>query len=165
MVRASDRSREQVAAGLSRAAVQGLLSLDTLTLRLQRAFAARDIDQLDVLIADLPLRNRPVSALLRTAWRWLIRAPELEPPAPALRVPPDTDVIVLGRHWACDIWFRERAISRRHVQLRRREDGWDILDLESTNGTYLNGRRIGAGHAYPGDELQLADRRFVLPQP
>jgi FHA domain/DUF1707 SHOCT-like domain len=164
MVRASDRSREQVAAGLSRAAVQGLLSLDTLTLRLQGAFTARDVDQLDVLVADLPLRNRPVSTLLRTAWRRLKRAPEIEPPAPVLRVPTDADVIVLGRHWACDVWFRERAISRRHVQLRRRADGWDVLDLASTNGTFLNGRRIYSGHAYAGDELQVADRRFVLPR-
>ena len=163
-MRASDRSREQVASGLSRAAAQGLLSLDTLAFRLEGTFAARDVDQLDVLVADLPLRHRPLSAVLRSAWRRVTGEP-VTAGASVLDLPPDAGIVVLGRHPACDVRLRNRAISRRHVQLRRREDGWDVLDLASTNGTYLNRRRIGSGFAYPGDELQLADRRFVLPQP
>jgi hypothetical protein len=164
-VRASDRIRVQVATQLSHAAGEGLLSIDTLRFRLDRAFAVRDVDGLDALIDDLPYRGRPISSLLRTLRRWLMDERTVaRPPVPTLSVPPDAEPVLLGRGSACDVRFRNHAISRQHAQLRRCEDRWYVLDLGSTNGTHLNGRQVDAAFAYPGDELCLADVRVVLPQ-
>jgi len=72
-------------------------------------------------------------------------------------------MFVIGRSRDCDLAIDDRAISRHHARLRRTAEGWDVLDLGSTNGTWLNGRRVSNAVGLPGDELELADRRFVLP--
>jgi hypothetical protein len=158
-VRASDRSRHRTTLALSRAAGEGFISLDTLSLRLDAAFAARDVERLDALVADLPWYRRPPSAIVRAAWEWLAGAP-----APRqLVIPAHTELVVLGRHPDCDIAIADDAVSRHHARLRRTPEGWDVLDLGSTNGTWLNGRRITSAVAQPGDELSLADYVMRLP--
>jgi pSer/pThr/pTyr-binding forkhead associated (FHA) protein len=159
-VRASDRSRDRTSAALARAAGDGFLSLDTMSLRVDAALAARDVDDLDALVSDLPWYRQPPASVLRAIWRWLT-----EPAQPAARlvVPAESQMFVIGRSSDCDLSLDDRAISRHHARLRRTIEGWDVLDLGSTNGTWLNGRRITSAVALPGDELELADRRFVLP--
>jgi hypothetical protein len=159
-VRASDRSRDRTSAALARAAGDGFLSLDTLSLRLDAALAARDVDNLDALVADLPWYRQPPGALLRAVWRWLTEPAD---PPTRLVVPAEAEMLVIGRSADCDLAIDDRAISRHHARIRRTIEGWDVLDLGSTNGTWLNGRRITSAVGLPGDELELADRRFVLP--
>jgi hypothetical protein len=164
-VRASDRDRERAASTLARAAGQGRLSLDTLSGRLDGALVARDVAALDTLTSDLPWWQRPPGALLRTAWRWLtVAEPEVGAPAQELAVDLDAAVVVVGRSSGCDIRLGDRMVSRRHAQLRRTEQGWHVIDLLSTNGTYLNGRRISSADALPGDELAFADVVVTLPR-
>jgi FHA domain/Domain of unknown function (DUF1707) len=159
-VRASDRTRERATAALTRAAGEGFLSVETLSMRLDAAFGARDVDRLDALVADLPWYRRPPAAIVRAVWRWLTAIDD----APALLVvPAATEAVVLGRSPNCDVPFGDRDVSRHHVRLRRTPDGWDVLDLGSTNGTWLNGRRVERALAQPGDELALAGRRVLLP--
>ena len=160
VVRASDRNRDRTSAALARAAGDGLLSVETLSWRLDEAFAARDVDRLDALVADLPWHRRPPRALGRALWRWLTDPPDR---VDRLAVPASTEMVVLGRHPDCDVPLADEAVSRHHVRLRRTPEGWDILDLGSTNGTWLNGRRITRAAGRPGDVLGLAGRRFVLP--
>ena len=159
-MRASDRSRDRTSGALARAAGDGFLSLDTLSLRLDAALAARDIDNLDALVADLPWYRRPPGAVLRAVWHWLVEPAE---PPTRLAVPAEAETLTIGRSSDCDLAIDDRAVSRHHARLRRTIEGWDVLDLGSTNGTWLNGRRITSAVALPGDELDLADRRFVLP--
>jgi len=50
--------------------------------------------------------------------------------------------------------FNDSNVSREHAQMRRTSDGWKILDLGSTNGTKVNGRKIDAEQLLVnGDEL------------
>jgi hypothetical protein len=161
-VRASDRTRDRTTAALARAAGEGFLSVDTLSLRLDAAFLARDVDRLDELVADLPWYRRPPASVLRAFWSRL--AEPTDPPA-QLVVPAATEAIVIGRSPDCDIPLGHRSVSRHHARLRRTTEGWDVLDLGSTNGTWLNGRRIIRAVGQPGDELVLAGQRFVLPEP
>jgi FHA domain-containing protein/uncharacterized protein DUF1707 len=159
-VRASDRTRHRTTSALARAAGEGFLSIDTLSLRLDAALTARDVDRLDALVSDLPWYRQPPGAVLRAVWHRLTEPDE--PPA-RLALPAQQRKFVIGRGADCDVLVHDRAISRHHARIRRTVEGWDVLDLGSTNGTWLNGRRIRSAIAQPGDELELADRRFLLP--
>lgn len=51
------------------------------------------------------------------------------------------------------------GLSRRHAMIRRREDGYEIIDLSSTNGTWLNDERLVPYTPYPlpsGSRLRLS---------
>ncbi|MBB6628745.1 FHA domain-containing protein [Nocardioides sp. KIGAM211] len=52
------------------------------------------------------------------------------------------DVVVLGRDLSCDVVLGAEDVSRRHAELRRTGDDWCVVDLASTNGTWLEGRRV-----------------------
>lgn len=66
--------------------------------------------------------------------------------------------LVIGRHPACDVVMTDLTVSRRHARLIFRDGGWILQDLESTNGTVLNGQRVGRCRLRPGDELALGDQ-------
>ncbi len=57
------------------------------------------------------------------------------------------------------------GVSRRHVLLRRKEDGYEMLDLGSVNGTWLNGERLVSHTSYPlpsGSQLRLGRMRLLV---
>ena len=62
-----------------------------------------------------------------------------------------------------------RGISRRHAVIQRTEHGYEILDLGSSNGTWLNDERLAPHEYYPlasGSHLRLGSMRlFVLYHP
>jgi hypothetical protein len=161
-MRASDRARDQTAANLSRAAAQGQLSIDTLTWRLERTFQANDVGTLDALVGDLPWSMRTFATLLRDLRRWVAGVRAGDAPPPPLELP-EADLVVIGRASSCEVRLADPSVSRRHAQLRRRGAEWRVIDLLSTNGTYLNGRRVSSAVALPGDELAFGAQRFYLP--
>jgi len=71
---------------------------------------------------------------------------------------------VLGRSEGCDILLPEEdaATSRRHAMLERDSGGnWNIIDLKSTNGTFVNDRQIDGPHSLRhGDTIRIG--RSVL---
>ena len=54
------------------------------------------------------------------------------------------DAVVLGRSTEADIVLEDPYASEFHMRLVRQDDGIVLHDLGSTNGTYLNGRRVGS---------------------
>ena len=61
----------------------------------------------------------------------------------ALRFPRGSgDQFSIGRDASCDLAIADVTVSRRHAQLERSADGWLLIDLESTNGTRINGWRV-----------------------
>ena len=52
---------------------------------------------------------------------------------------------VIGRSEDCDLVVQESAVSSRHCRLTHKADGFTVEDLNSTNGTFVNGARIEAG--------------------
>lgn len=65
-------------------------------------------------------------------------------PQPDQRVPLNHDVITLGRAPGNDIVVPNEEVSRYHARLTRQGDQWVLQDLESRNGTFVNGQRITA---------------------
>lgn len=58
-----------------------------------------------------------------------------------------------------------RGVSRRHVAIKRTEQGYQILDLGSVNGTWLNNERLTPHKLYPlasGSHLRLGSMRFYV---
>lgn len=66
---------------------------------------------------------------------------------------------VLGRSSHCDLRLDDRAdalVSGRHARLYAQDGRWMIEDLQSKNGTFVNGARLAAAHAIePDDEIGL----------
>ena len=60
----------------------------------------------------------------------------------------------IGRSKSAECVLRDPNVSRRHAELRRAESGdWQIVDLGSTNGVKVNGRRVPSTRLSPGDEV------------
>jgi DNA-binding winged helix-turn-helix (wHTH) protein len=76
---------------------------------------------------------------------------------PAQQWPMTKDDIVIGRGEECDIVLAERQISRQHIRIYRQGDGYIIQDLESKNGTWVNGQQLkGERELRDGDEVHVA---------
>ena len=78
------------------------------------------------------------------------------------RYPIDQPVVVLGRAPGCDITLDDRNVSRRHAEVRRRGPVVVLVDLESTNGTIVNGRRIREHPLADGDHITLGNSRLTF---
>src|SRR6266403_876507 len=50
-----------------------------------------------------------------------------------------------GRLATLEIVLDDSSVSRRHAEIRPTNAGWRVKDLGSTNGTFINGTRLGAG--------------------
>ncbi|MDR7098079.1 pSer/pThr/pTyr-binding forkhead associated (FHA) protein [Lysobacter niabensis] len=70
--------------------------------------------------------------------------------------------VTIGRSPECDIHINDLGLSRVHARLIPGEDGVTIEDLNSTNGTSLNDRRVIRERARMGDEIGFDKLRFRL---
>lgn len=61
----------------------------------------------------------------------------------------------IGRNRDNAIVLPDPHVSGVHAVLQRTETGWWIEDLGSTNGTWINGRRVNASILLPEDELRI----------
>ena len=71
-------------------------------------------------------------------------------------IPIDQDVLVFGKSSAVDVNIDNTYVSRRQFQIRCQDDVFFITDLGSTNGTFLNGKRLD-----PQREQRLRDRDLI----
>jgi Inner membrane component of T3SS, cytoplasmic domain/zinc-ribbon domain len=70
----------------------------------------------------------------------------------------------VGRHPDSEIFLDDITVSRRHVVLDRTPAGYQLRDVGSLNGTYVNRERVDEANLRHGDELQVGRYRlsFVL---
>jgi hypothetical protein len=151
-MRASDSDRDRAVSLLRARCMEGYLSIETFEHRLGLALGARTAGQLRALVADIARVRRP--------WlRW--RARGRRAPVAAIALPP-AGTVVVGRSRGCDVVVGEPTVSRRHLELRAVDGAWVAVDLGSTNGTWLMGRRVGRARVVAGDELTLGDCVVLL---
>ena len=112
-----------------------------------------------VLLRDLRSAARePVTAL----GRLIVVASEIEEPSIGAAFPLDA-VATLGRDVNNTIVVDDPFASTEHAVLSFRGRAWYLEDLDSTNGTYLNGAPIdGLAAVAFGDEIQIGRVRFRL---
>ena len=66
------------------------------------------------------------------------------------------DEATLGRGQGCQVQIAEPMVSQLHARLFRNDKGLHVEDLGSTNGTYLNGRKVGGpAKLKKGDRLRV----------
>jgi Protein of unknown function (DUF3662)/FHA domain len=63
--------------------------------------------------------------------------------------------VVVGRSREADIVLQDPNVSRRHAELRRGDEGWQVVDLGSTNGIKVNGRRVDSQQLSAGDQITI----------
>lgn len=63
--------------------------------------------------------------------------------------------MTIGRSRDCEIVIEDANVSRRHAELRKTIEGWMVVDLGSTNGVKVNGRRVHEEVLRPGDKITL----------
>ncbi len=70
----------------------------------------------------------------------------------------DSDVVIIGREvGVADLMLPERQVSRRHAKIERTPEGFVLTDLNSKNGTFLNGKPVKEPRLLQdGDEIQIA---------
>jgi adenylate cyclase len=78
-------------------------------------------------------------------------------------IPLKKDDLLVGRRESCDICLRFANVSAHHCQLTCRGGYWYVKDLNSRNGTKVNGRRVTQKRIDPGDTISVAkhDYEFV----
>jgi two-component system response regulator GlrR len=70
------------------------------------------------------------------------------------------DTMTIGTDPTCDLQLGCRAVSRFHCELEIGKDGGVIRDLDSTNGTRVDGTRIVAGYLRRGAEVEIGRNRL-----
>lgn len=79
--------------------------------------------------------------------------------------PLEADEIIIGRGEENEIVLNIAEVSRTHAVLTKAEEGFMIKDLGSTNGTYVDKKKIGGKYLLkPGDTVMLGDAIYMTYQ-
>ena len=75
-----------------------------------------------------------------------------------------SDETLIGRNPTTDITLLDEGISREHAIVLRDDSthGYVIEDLQSTNGTKVNGKRVRSAELHPGDAIEIGHTRFLF---
>ncbi len=73
------------------------------------------------------------------------------------------DETIVGRRADCDLRIESAAVSRRHCLIRIQPSSVSVEDLDSINGTFVNGTKVkGKQLLKPGDKLQIGPLKFTV---
>jgi hypothetical protein len=78
------------------------------------------------------------------------------------RVRLGADPLVIGRLEDCPITVADPKVSRNHAELRREREGIRIVDLGSTNGTFVNGEAVREAYLDDGDRIDIGPATLVF---
>ena len=84
---------------------------------------------------------------------WTLRSAEPEG-ALTFRLSPGA-IKTVGRAARADFIVDVALVSRLHCRITARADTLEVVDLKSTNGTYVNGRRVDRAALKSGDRLRI----------
>ncbi|MBN1944538.1 MAG: sigma 54-interacting transcriptional regulator [Bradymonadales bacterium] len=95
---------------------------------------------------------------------WSVRLVIYPPGGPARAMVFDGVRLDVGRDPTCGLCLEDRRVSGCHARLRRRRDAGtlEIEDQSSTNGSFVNGRRVTSAILEEGDVVRLGDTLLVL---
>ena len=71
-------------------------------------------------------------------------------------------VVRLGRDTSNPIQLCDTEVSRRHAELREENGGYVVVDLESSNGTFVNNQRVAQQALANGDRVLLGKTMMIF---
>lgn len=74
----------------------------------------------------------------------------------------DQPTTTAGRHPESDIFLDDVTVSRRHAEFRINEGEFEVVDVGSLNGTYVNREPRNSQVLQTGDEIQIGKFRLVF---
>ena len=74
----------------------------------------------------------------------------------------DQPTTTAGRHPDSDIFLDDVTVSRRHAEFRKNDDQFEVVDVGSLNGTYVNREPKNSSELSNGDEIQIGKVRLVF---
>jgi hypothetical protein len=78
-------------------------------------------------------------------------------------IPLSTSAVLIGRSPSCTLVLDDDYSSSRHARIFPQNGAWFVEDLGSTNGTYLEGRRLEAPvRVQPGEQVRIGQTTMVL---
>ncbi|OFN78484.1 oxoglutarate dehydrogenase inhibitor [Corynebacterium sp. HMSC070E08] len=77
----------------------------------------------------------------------------------------DQPTTTAGRHPEADIFLDDVTVSRRHAEFRAKDGQFEVVDVGSLNGTYVNREPRNAQVLEVGDEIQIGKFRLVFIAP
>ncbi|MGE5123299.1 MAG: FHA domain-containing protein, partial [Acidobacteriaceae bacterium] len=75
---------------------------------------------------------------------------------------PDIHTLIIGRADECDIRLDHPEVSRQHARIQQLDRKYWLADLNSTNGTYVNGKQIKQTELKEGDLIQIAHYLLIF---
>jgi pSer/pThr/pTyr-binding forkhead associated (FHA) protein len=85
---------------------------------------------------------------------WILETDESVPDRTTFRIPSGS-VKTIGRSTGAEFKLDAPLVSRLHCQLSATDKALQVKDLDSTNGTFVNARRITFAKLQPGDRLTV----------
>ena len=155
--RVSERVRNRAVVRLQRCYAREQMGTDTFERCLEVALAAdspRAVRQ--------SMKGVAPPSLLERVRGWTPRPTVVSSSSGLLAALVGRSPAILGRSRACDLVLVDDSVSRRHAMVVRDGDRIVLRDLGSTNGTFLNGRRIARAEVHPGDRVRLGELDLVL---
>jgi pSer/pThr/pTyr-binding forkhead associated (FHA) protein len=92
---------------------------------------------------------------------WILEADGPEPDRVRFRMP-EGSVKTIGRSNGAEFIVNAELVSRLHCQLSASAGGLRVKDLGSTNGTYVNGKRVAASELQDGDRLAVGRVELIV---
>ncbi|TQV73058.1 FHA domain-containing protein [Aliikangiella marina] len=72
------------------------------------------------------------------------------------------DKLEVGRRPTADIVLEDASVSSMHAQIIKQGDDWKVLNLLSSNGTFVNGEKVSEKFITSGDRIAFAGAEFVF---
>jgi hypothetical protein len=169
-------SPEQVAAELASGALtfarsHGYALRDRPRVTLQPDPALRpgevDVDAVLSPAPEAPVGEQPLDTGTRVFEVPVVRAPDVvievqEPNRAARTVPASGAPIRIGRGPDCELVLQDSRVSRRHARLSARNGVLVLTDLDSTNGTRVNGHRVSEVVLGAGDRILIGETTLTI---
>jgi hypothetical protein len=122
---------------------------------------------------ELPLEEPQQTMIYRTPVPDVLPEEDEAPPPPPVREVVTLTIdgrkqeitspkVVVGRSRTCDVRLTDVNVSRRHAEIRQEGTTYWIIDLDSMNGTVVNGRRVERERLRDGDKIVLGSTEIVF---
>jgi pSer/pThr/pTyr-binding forkhead associated (FHA) protein len=92
---------------------------------------------------------------------WVLKTPDGADPAYTFRITPGS-IKTIGRSSGAEFMIDAGLVSRLHCQLTAGATELQVTDLDSTNGTFVNGKRVAEAALGDGDRLGVGRVEFIV---